>query len=233
MQQPFQASQACALIWDMDGVLVDSGEYHFRAWREILHAQQRAELTLEQFRLTFGMRNPEMLRLTMGHELPAEEAAFLADTKEARYRELVQQQGLPLLPGVSGWLDAAREHGWKQAVASSAPRANVEAIMDGVGIRSYFNATIAAEDVAQGKPAPDVFLAAAHALGVPASCCIVVEDAPAGVAGARAAGMTCLGVLTTHEHLDADIVIASLQDLTLYDARQRLLGNCCDEKTRR
>jgi beta-phosphoglucomutase len=206
-QDPF------ALIWDMDGVLVDSASFHFQSWREILKAERGTEITLDEFRLTFGLRNADMLQIVLGSSVSDSAVLHLGNTKEARYRELIGQQGISLLPGVQNWLDYAHAAGWKQAVASSAPRANVEAVVDAVNVRRYFEVLITAEDVSHGKPDPEVFLAAARKMSMSPLRCIVIEDAPAGVQGAQSAGMACIGVLTTHDRLAADFVAASLLDV--------------------
>ncbi|HEX8118158.1 MAG TPA: HAD-IA family hydrolase, partial [Pyrinomonadaceae bacterium] len=110
-------------------------------------------------------------------------------------------------------LDRLREAGWLQAVASSAPRANLEVIVEALGLSDYFAAVAAAEDVTEGKPDPQVFLVAAARLGVEPARCVVVEDAPAGTEAARRAGMRCVGVLSSHEELKADIVVRTLEEL--------------------
>ena len=202
-----------ALIWDMDGVLVDSGEYHFVAWRETLKAIMQSDISYADFQRTFGLRNVEMLRDYLGFNLTLAEVDYLSGIKESRYREIISQRGMSLLPGVKEWLSEARSQGWLQAVASSAPRENVEAVVDTVGIRDFFQVMLSAEDVKHGKPDPEVFLTAASRLGVPPSNCLIIEDAPVGIQGAKSAGIRCVGVLTTHAHLDADIVINRLSDL--------------------
>jgi beta-phosphoglucomutase len=205
--------QTCiAIIWDMDGVLVDSGDFHYRAWRETLKAVMNTDISYDAFQRTFGLRNLEMLRDHLGYAMTIDEVNRLSGIKEARYRELIHLNGMNLLPGVKQWLDHSTASGWRQAVASSAPRENVEAVVDAVNIRGYFNAMVSAEDVSRGKPDPEVFLSAAAKLGIPPSRCIVIEDAPVGIQGARSAGMKCIGVLTTHERLEADVVVNRLSD---------------------
>ncbi len=202
-----------AIIWDMDGVLVDSAGLHYRAWRQTIQDELRRDMSEDDFNSTFGLRNSEMLRDYLGYELSEDAVNRLADRKEALYRDLIHTHGLTLLPGVLAWLKQAHTAGWRQAVASSAPRANVEAVVDAVAIRRYFSAMISAEDVHKGKPDPEVFLAAARKVDVTPGNCIVIEDAPFGILGARQAGMRCIGVLTTHPSLDADIVINCLEDI--------------------
>ena len=207
----------CGLIWDMDGVLIDSTPYHLRAWQETLLKVRKRMFTIEEFQRTFGMRNPDMLHEVLGVDLSLDEVSVLADKKEALYRELVRLDGISLLPGVRTWLDTAHNLGLLQTVASSAPRANVDVIVDTVHIRSSFVALIASEDVTRGKPDPEVFLAAAASMGLSPNQCIVVEDAPVGIQAAHAAGMACVGVLTTHKELEADITLYNLDEMAIGD----------------
>ena len=211
-----------AVLWDMDGTLLDSAEYHWLSWREIL-ASERFELAHEQFVATFGQRNDTILRDWLGADLPINEIERIGAAKEARYRELVRSSGITLLPGVEHWLRQLRADGWRQAVASAAPRANVEAIVAALDIAAYFDAISSAEDVQRGKPDPQVFLVAAERVGVPPARCIVVEDAPAGLLGARRGGMRAIGVRSSHAELQADIVVDTLADLA-DDAFERLLA---------
>ena len=113
--------------------------------------------------------------------------------------------------------------GWRHAVASAAPRGNVDCILEVTGIGHYFDAITSAEDVSRGKPDPQVYLLAAARLTALPAQCVVIEDAPAGLQGARSANIKCIGVLTTHPHLEADIVVRSLSDLTA-DAFDLLLN---------
>jgi HAD superfamily hydrolase (TIGR01509 family) len=202
-----------AVLWDMDGVLVDSAEYHFLAWQAALRELERHEITYDQFQHTFGQRNDTVLRDIFGASYADDNIARVADHKEAMYRMLVRERGIAPLPGVMTWLAHLYENGWAQAVASAAPRANVEAIVEALGIRSYFGALTSAEDVTRGKPDPQVYLLAAERVGALPSRSIVIEDAPAGAEGARRAGMACIGVLSSHGQLQADVVVQSLDDL--------------------
>ncbi len=201
-----------AALWDVDGTLIDSSEYHWLSWRDVLSAEGMA-LTREQFAVMFGRRNDEILRGYFGADYPAADVARVGDAKEELYRRLVRARGINLLPGVRRWLERLRAEGWRQALASSAPRANLEAITDALGIADYFAAVVSAEDVTVGKPDPQVFLKAAARLGAEPARCVVVEDAPAGTEAARRAGMRSIGVLTMHAHVEADIVVRTLADL--------------------
>jgi beta-phosphoglucomutase len=200
-----------AALWDVDGTLIDSREYHWLSWQGAL-AAEGFKVTPEQFADSFGRRNDEILR---GYfpSYPSEEIARVGEAKEVAYRRLVRERGIDLLPGVRRWLERLREGGWRQAVASSAPRANLEVIVEALGLSGYFAAVASAEDVTEGKPDPQVFLVAAARLGVEPAACVVVEDAPAGTEAARRAGMRSIGVLSSHESLRADLVVRTLEEL--------------------
>jgi beta-phosphoglucomutase len=200
-----------AALWDVDGTLIDSREYHWLSWQDALAAED-FRVTRGQFEQTFGRRNDEILREYFPSYTP-DAIARVGDAKEVAYRALVRERGVELLPGVRRWLDRLREEGWLQAVASSAPRQNLDAIIAALGLEKYFTAVASAEDVTEGKPDPQVFLAAAAKLGVEPADCVVVEDAPAGTEAARRAGMRCVGVLSSHAGLRADIVVRTLEEL--------------------
>jgi beta-phosphoglucomutase family hydrolase len=201
-----------AVLWDVDGTLVDSAGYHWESWVETL-AREGFELTRARFEGSFGQRNDEILRDYFGPGIAAEEVARISLAKETSYRALLRAGGIEPLPGVRLWLERLRAGGWRQAIATSAPTANVRAILDALGLESFFDAVASAEDVERGKPDPQIFLAAAAKVGAPAASCVVVEDAPAGVEAARRAGMRCVGVLSTHSSLEADVNVKSLADL--------------------
>jgi len=201
-----------AVLWDMDGTLVDSAEYHWQAWRDTM-AREGSPITHEQFLATFGQRNDSILRQWLGEKATPDVIQRLGDTKEALYRQHVRERGITSLPGVSDWLQRLHKQGWRQAIASAAPRANVETILQVLGAGDCFEQIVSAEDVHRGKPDPEVFLVAAAKLGVPPARCIVVEDAPHGIEAARAAGMKSIGVNRDGNLLKADVVIPSLDRL--------------------
>jgi beta-phosphoglucomutase len=215
-------SEPRAVLWDMDGTLIDSAEYHWLTWRDALAAEGRP-LSYEQFTGFFGQRNDAILRRVIGPHVSAADVARIGDAKEAAYRQLVRERGIEPLPGVRVWLERLRDSGWRQAVASSAPPANIEVLIEVLGVSDCFQAFVSAEEVPHGKPAPDVFLRAADKLGVLASRCVVVEDAPAGVEAGRRGGMRTIGIVAMHEGLDADVTTRSLADLPS-DTFDRLLA---------
>jgi beta-phosphoglucomutase len=211
-----------AVLWDMDGTLINSEELHWIAWRETM-ANEGVVVTREQFLSTFGQRNDSIIPTLLGSAATAERVERIADAKEERYRDMVRQVGIAFEPGVASWLNRLQQHGWRQAIASAAPRANLDAVLDALSATHIFQGIVSAEDVHRGKPDPEVYLLAAARVGVPAARCIVVEDAAAGVEGARRAGMRSIGVSHNGKDLHADVVVQSL-DLLQPDAFDLLLN---------
>lgn len=203
-----KARNARAVLWDLDGTLVDSGEYHWRAWRDTMRAEG-VEITYQQFLDSFGQKNDRILTNWLGAGVTADTIRRIGDAKEALYRQLAVSEGLAPLPGAAEWVEHLRRDGWLQAIASSAPAENVRVMLRVLHLDRYFDATVSAEDVTAGKPDPQVFLAAAEKLQVPASACVVVEDAAAGVEAAKRARMKCVGVSGTSV-LEADVFVRSL-----------------------
>jgi beta-phosphoglucomutase len=211
--------QLAAAIWDVDGTLVDTAELHYRAWVELAR-QIDKPFTRADFAATFGRRNPDIVRALFDEQATDDQVADVGERKELIYRDAALAQGVTLLPGVARLLTAFRARGWRQAVGSSAPRANLELILAATGTRDFFDAVVAMEDTTRGKPDPQVFLTAAAKLGVEPAGCVVFEDAVAGVAAAKAAGMVCVAVRFVGHHpadalraAGADRVVESLEDL--------------------
>ncbi len=201
------------VLWDLDGVLVNTGEFHFLAWQQAL-AERGIPFDRTTFNRTFGMNNQGIIRDLLGEAATPALIAELADRKETLFRALIRGRVTPL-PGVTHWLPRLRELGARQAVASSAPQANIDAILDALALRPYFDVVLSGDRL-PGKPDPAVFLEAARRLGLPPHRCIVVEDAVAGVEAARRAGMRCIAVTTTNpaEALRAaDLVLDRLDHL--------------------
>ena len=203
---------AGAVLWDLDGVLVDSTRYHYEAYREMLTESGR-ELGFEEFRNLIGLRNETILRRLFG-ELPAGEVERLARRKEELFRERIAGN-VEALPGAADLVCRLQREGVPMAIVSSTPRANIDLILGILGLGGAFSAIVGAEDARRGKPDPEGFLVAAGRLGVAPADCVVLEDAPEGIEGAKAAGMRCVGVATTRppERLRrADLVVESLDD---------------------
>jgi len=182
-----------AVLWDLDGTLADSREFHWQAWRDTMSGVGVA-ISEAQFLASFGQRNDAIIPAWIGERATPDLVRQLGDAKEALYRTLISADGIVPLPGAAGWVRRLHDAGWRQAIASSAPKLNVELMARVLGLGDWMAALIGAEDVSAGKPDPEVFLTAAKALGVPPARCVVVEDAAAGIEGARRAGMPSVGV---------------------------------------
>jgi len=216
-------SAELGVLWDMDGVLADTGEFHYQAWSQVLAAYDLL-MTRELFQATFGMNNAGVIAALLGRTPEPGLLAGLSERKEAQFRQTLRGHVRPL-PGVRLWLERLKAGGVPQAIASSAPPANIEVIVGELGLRAYFAAIVTGYAL-PAKPDPALFLEAARQIGVAPERCVVVEDAVAGVEAARRAGMRCFAVTTTNpaEALrGADVVVERLDELAA-DAFGRLLG---------
>jgi beta-phosphoglucomutase len=206
-----------AVIFDMDGVLVDTYHAHYRSWLEVAEPEG-LHISEAEFAPTFGRTSREVIVHFWGqNHFDRDAIADLDARKEAAFRRIIAQD-FPVMPEAAGLLGALRAMGFKLAIGSSAPPENVDLVLDKLGARSLFDAVVTREDVTRGKPDPQVFLLAAERLGVPPARCAVIEDAPAGVAAANAAGMTSVGLASTGrtpgDLAAARIVVRSLRDIT-------------------
>jgi beta-phosphoglucomutase family hydrolase len=214
-----------AVIWDMDGTLVDTAELHFDAWVK-LAAELGKPFSRADFAATFGRRNPEIIDYLFKNIHSAAEIADLGERKE-RYYRAEASKGIALLPGAERLLAAFADRGIAQAIGSSAPRANLEMILELTRSRRYFQSIVAMEDTQRGKPDPQVFLVAAAKLGADPARCVVFEDAVAGVQAAKAGGMKCVAVRFVGHHSEealrnagADLVVESYEAVPI----ESLLG---------
>ena len=206
-----------AAIFDWDGVVIDSSAQHEKSW-DLLAAETGKSLPAGHFKKGFGKKNQVIIQNILGWSHDREEIDSLGDRKEELYRELIRQGGVAVLPGARGLLAALRTSGIPRAVGSSTPRANLDSIFASTGLGEFFDAVVSADDVVNGKPAPDVFLKAASLLGVPAQRCVVLEDALFGIEAAQRAGMKVVAVATTNplELLrHADWAVESLEEVSV------------------
>ncbi len=205
---------AVGVIFDVDGVLVDSYAAHLRSW-VAMAGEHGLIITEAQFAETFGQTSREVIARFWG-DLGDAERRGLDERKEAIYRDLIRAD-FPAMDGARELIDACGAAGMRLAVGSSAPRENVDLTLALLGRPDAFAATVTGGDVTRGKPDPQVYLLAAERLGLPAAHCVVVEDAPVGVAAARAAGtatVALLGTTTPDRFADADLVVPSLRELS-------------------
>jgi beta-phosphoglucomutase len=206
------------VIFDMDGVLVDSAPAHKQSWFE-LASRERFPISEEIFYGTFGMQNQQILPILAGHELPAEQIEALADWKEQRYRDIIAES-LELAAGGYELLGQLKDNGFRLAIGSSAPKENLDLIVEKLGLAKYFDAYVSSVDAPRGKPAPDTFLAAAKKLRLEPRRCVVVEDAVHGIKAGKAAGMAVIALTTTAQRKflgEADLIVDGLGNLTSAD----------------
>jgi beta-phosphoglucomutase len=206
-----------AIIFDMDGVLVDTYHAHYQSWLAMAEPEG-FRFTEEEFAVTFGRTSREIIAHFWGEGcLSDAQIAVLDEKKEAAFREIISAD-FPAMPGVHQLLKDLHDGGFAMAVGSSGPPENVELVLDRLGARRLFDSIVTGMDVTRGKPDPQVFLIAAERLGMPAGRCAVIEDAPAGIAAANAAGMASVGLTSTgrtRESLSAaDLVVGSLEELS-------------------
>lgn len=207
-----------AVIFDVDGVLVDSYQPHFLSWRQML-GELGEEFTEATFRETFGRTNPDIFATLYDEKYSSAEVKEAADRKEAIYRELIEKD-FPSVDGAVEIIDLLSDAGFALAVGSSGPPENVSLTLECLGRADLFSARVTGTDVTRGKPDPQVFLLAAEKLAIAPERCVVVEDAPAGVAAAKSAGMGCValtGTATGELLAEADLVVDSLRELKAED----------------
>lgn len=212
-----------AVIWDLDGVVIDSADEHRLAWQRLAR-EEGVTFTDADFWSTFGKRNDDIIPQFWG-SLSAEQLKALADRKEAYFRELIRERAVPL-PGAMELMRELHEAGFAQALASSTPIENIQLISDVLGLKRYLSVLVSGETVARGKPAPDIFLKAASELHMHPSWCVVIEDAVAGVQAAHAAGMRCIAVVGNRDLPGLREAELMVKDLTEVDVeRVQALGS--------
>lgn len=204
-----------ALIFDMDGTMVDNMMAHHRAWQRKLRSLG-LEMTLEEVREKIHGVNEEILLRLFGDSLDAEQRRYHAQDKETEYRRGFKE-GLQLIAGLPSFLDRLRDQGIPMGIGTAAPAENVDFVLDELGLRPYFSAVKHAGDVTKGKPDPEIFQLVAQALGVPIGDCLIFEDSPTGAEAAHRAGCPVIVMTTTHapeEFAHLPNVLRFLSDFT-------------------
>jgi HAD superfamily hydrolase (TIGR01509 family) len=179
------------VIFDMDGVLVDSHPVHMRAWRRCLASIGKTVSEQEMEFILEGRRREEILRRFLG-ELSDDQIQNYGQQKEELFRE--ESKTIGTIPGVREFLDDLETALIPMAVASCGGRRRVHYLLNRLELRQYFSVIVTGDDVAEGKPAPAIFQKTAAVLKIPAKDLLVVEDSVSGVHAAKAAGMKCLGI---------------------------------------
>lgn len=209
------AVRDCAVIFDMDGVLVDSYRPHFCSWQR-LAGETGVEFGEQDFARTFGMTSREILSHHWPAELSDEQVRQYDHRKEELYRQIIRED-FPEMPGAGALVEQLHAAGLRLAIASSGPPENIATVLEVFGHRDCFGALVSGRDVKRGKPDPGVFLLAGERLGVPPERCAVVEDAPAGVEAAVRAGMTPIAITGTADRqklAKAARIVDSLEELS-------------------
>lgn len=185
------------VIFDWDGVIVNSSDAHKRSW-EILAAERDLLLPENHFRLGFGKRNEEIIPHILGWSRDAEEIRALADRKEEIFRKIIAEEGVDPLPGVRRLTEDLKQRGIPCAIGSSTCRANISLALEMMDLHVNFAGIITEESVKAGKPSPDVFLQAARAIDLPPENIVVFEDSLAGIEAGIAGGFKVIAVATTN-----------------------------------
>jgi beta-phosphoglucomutase len=202
------------VIWDMDGVLIDTMELHFKIWQQVF-SEYGVEFARQDFNQYFGTTNLETIQTVFGNKLSNEAARELAEKKQLVFEEKAVNEA-ELIPGALQWLQFFFDRGIPQAVASSNTQPFIEKMAAHKNIRQFFEVLVSAEGLAS-KPDPAVFLESARLINVNPNSCIVFEDAVAGVEGAKRAGMKCIAITTTNPQtalVKADLIIPRFSVLT-------------------
>lgn len=211
-----------AVVWDLDGVIVDSGTAHNVSWQALSKRYGLAYDPDKDFPNIFGKHNTDIINMLWQITEPGR-VSEMADAKEIAFRSEATQ--LKPLPGVVELVQELARRGWKQAIGSSAPMENIRVLLDSTGVGPYMQAIASGDDVTAGKPDPQVFLIAFERVGVSPRNGVVIEDAPAGIQAGVRAGAATLGVTTTQsaetlQEAGADRVVDSLTDVTVEELEE-------------
>jgi beta-phosphoglucomutase len=219
-----------ALIFDMDGVLVDSNPFHIRKWEEFLHERGIPYNVQDLPKQILGSRNDTALRAFFGPELREGEIKRLSEELEARFRSVFRPHAQPL-PGLKALIDECHAEAIPLAVASSAMTKNVDFVVDTLKLRPYFTSIVTGDDVSRPKPDPEIYLKTAEKLKLAPVKCVAFEDSFVGIESAHRAGMKCVGIASTFPAEDlwrqtqADLVVKGFEELSLAKLRQLFVTN--------
>ena len=204
-----------AVIFDLDGTLLDNNDVHLKAWKQYLKENEK-DISDEDFKENIsGRTNKDAIEHIYQKEMTEDEASKYYLEKEEIYRKMYQADIAPIA-GLQHFLEELYKHKIAMAIATSGIQVNIDFMFDHVPIKKYFNTIVNSGDVSKGKPDPEIFLKAAEALHIPKENCIVFEDSIAGVQAGKSAGMKVVALTTTHtseELKEADLVIKDYNDI--------------------
>ena len=208
-----------AILFDMDGVIVDNNQFHKSAWQQFCTNNGFNFPEDEMNKHVYGRTNKDILNFLFGKELQPEEIDRCGEEKEHIYREIYKPH-IKLLKGLIDFLKKAKENNIKLAVATSAPKTNLDFVLGNTNIKQFFDVLVDDSFITHGKPNPEIYLKTADLLDIPAKKCIVIEDSLSGIKAGLNAGMKVIGVTTTHaveELSTAHHVINDFNELSLED----------------
>ena len=208
-----------AVIFDWDGVVIDSSSLHERSW-EALASEIGKTLPADHFKRGFGKRNAVIIPEILDWTQDSAEIDRWGKRKEELYRIMGREEGIPILDGTRDFLRSLRAAGIPCVIGTSTERMNIELAFEQLDLGSFFLGAVCSEDVSRGKPDPEVFLKAATLAGVDPQNCVVLEDSAHGIIAARRGGMKGLGLATTRDKKDlievgADLVVATPSELSI------------------
>ncbi len=210
-----------AVVWDLDGVIADTAEYHYQAWKDVFK-ERGIKYSKADFMPFFGRRHETIIKAVLGDCLPKKELEAITEEKQQNYRRRVADN-IRSMPGAITLIKSLHKHGIKQAIASSAVPQNIEIVIRGLGIAECFQKIAHGMEVEEGKPSPQIFQLAAKRLEVKPENCVVIEDAVAGVAAAKRADMKCVAVTNSHPEIslkNADLIVESLEKVSINDLQK-------------
>jgi len=215
------------VIFDWDGVVIDSSRQHEESW-DLLAEEEGLPLFEGHFKIGFGKRNELIIREILKWTTDPIEIARLGDRKEVLYRNIIQRDGIAMLPGVVDFIGSLRAESVPYAIGSSTPRENIESVLAYMDRRDWFRHIVAAADVTRGKPDPEVFLKAAGKLELRPGRCVVFEDSFSGIEAGKSGGMKVVALTTTNtratlEDSHADLIVDSFQEVSI-DRLTALVG---------
>lgn len=204
-----------AVLFDMDGVLVDNKEVHTESWGEFCNAHH-IQVTRKELESLFGKTNRDYLRYLFKREITDEEVLTYKIEKEGIYRDLFSKTIKPV-KGLPTFLEDLKKNGVKIAVGTSGPMDNVRFVIESTNIQGYFEAIVCEEDLKKGKPDPEVYLKAAQKVNTEPGRCIVIEDSVVGIKSGKNAGMKVIALTTTNEAealTEADLIVKNFTELS-------------------
>jgi beta-phosphoglucomutase family hydrolase len=189
-----------ALLFDLNGTMIDDMEYHVRAWHRILN-RFGANISMQRMKQESYGKNADVIERVLPGRFSPEEKKEMSLEKEADYQASFRPR-LKLIKGLDEFLKRNKQAGIRMAIGSAAIMSNIDFVIDGLHIRNYFDVLVSADDVQHSKPSPETWLLCANRLQVPPHECLVFEDTPPGVVSAAKADMNCIVITSMHEAED-------------------------------